>query len=46
MPYCSKSSKLCARNEPRNLAVEANAAEASMLCQQNVKTMYFKTLKG
>ena len=23
---------------------EANVADASMLCQQNVKTMYFKTL--
>ena len=25
-------------------AQKANAADASMLCQQNVKTMYFKTL--
>ena len=33
---------LCARNEPRNL--ESKRANASMLCQQNVKTMYFKTL--
>ena len=35
-----KPCKLCARNEPR----KENAAEAFVLCQQNVKTMYFKTL--
>ena len=39
--YCSKSIKLCARNEPRNLE---SKPDASMLCQ-NAMTMYFKTRK-
>ena len=34
MNYFNKSSKLCARNEPRNVE-----RKASMLCQRNVKTI-------